>query len=114
MSEAQAANGSGNGSNGTSTDPNGNGSSGSHDRLPSLPRVSQDAAIVESLARVLSTTEPAKLQATTRMMNSFVGYLTGVCGRKIDEMTTADVTKLATVLRAIEDLETERAPRRHS
>lgn len=114
MGEVQAVNGSGNGTNGATTEPSTNGGSGPADRLPSLPRVSQDAAIVESLARVLSTPEPAKLHATTRVMNSFFGYLTGVCGRKIDEMTPADVTKLATMLRAIEELEMERTPRRHS
>jgi hypothetical protein len=114
MGEVQAVNGSGNASNGAATEPASNGVSSQSDRLPSLPRVSQDAAIVESLARVLSTPESAKLLATTRVMNSFIGYLTTVCGRRIDEMTPADVTRLATVLKAIEELEIDRSPRRHS
>lgn len=84
------------------------------ERLPSLPRVSQDAAIVESLARVLSVSEPSRLQGTTRVVNAFTGYLTGVCGRKADEITPADVTRLATVLKAFEELDVERGQRRHA
>jgi hypothetical protein len=113
MAEAQAnsstANTSQNAANAAAAEAN-----GAHDRLPSLPRVSHDAMIVESLSRVLSNSEPLRLQGTTRVFNAFTGYLTGVCGRKIDEITPADVTKLATVLRALEELDTERAPRRHA
>jgi len=114
MGEAQAVSASSNSTDNSNAEPNANANSGGHDRLPSLPRVSQDAAIVESLARVLSTPEPTKLQGTTRVVNSFVGYLTGVCGRKIDEMTPADVSRLGTVLKAFEELDIERGQRRHS
>lgn len=91
-----------------------NGVERANERLPSLPRVSQDATIVESLARVLSVSEPARLQGTTRVVNAFTGYLTGVCGRKVDEITPADVTRLATVLKALEELDVERGQRRHA
>jgi hypothetical protein len=54
-----------------------------------------------------ATAQPgdAKLEATTRMVNAFVGYLTNACGRTADQMTAADVAALGQLLGTVERLE---------
>ena len=47
----------------------------------------------------------AKLAATARMVNAFMGYVTGVCGRPADQLTEADVSTLGTLLASMEKLE---------
>lgn len=47
----------------------------------------------------------AKLEATTRVVNAFVGYLTNACGRTADQMTAADVAALGQLLGTVERLE---------
>jgi hypothetical protein len=97
---------------------NGTNGSATFERLPALPRAADlprahEAALVETLTRALGVGDQAKLAGLTRALNSFTGFLTSVCGRKTDEMTPADVTRLATILKAYEDLEVERNLRRH-
>jgi hypothetical protein len=66
----------------------------------------------EGISRFSSTTSapaaPAadvKLQATTRMVNGLLGYLTTVCGRQADQLTEADVAALGNMLGIVERLE---------
>jgi hypothetical protein len=101
-----------------SSSVNANNGAANHERLPSLPRAadlprSHEAALVDTLSRALGMADQVKLAGLTRAINSFNGFLTSVCGRKADEMTAADVTRLATILKAYDDLEVDRNPRRH-
>ncbi len=90
-----------------------NGANGAS-RHPTLPRVNHENAIVESLARVLSSPDSTKLHGLTRALNTFMGYITDVCGRRPDEMTVSDTTRLALILKAFDELEIEKGQKRHS
>lgn len=56
-----------------------------------------------------STGSDARLAATTRMVNAFMGYLKDACGRPLDQMTDADVASLGQILGTVERLETRRS-----
>jgi hypothetical protein len=60
---------------------------------------------VEVIRSSVLTQEANRLAAVARMMNAFNGYLTNVSGRPLDQLTTSDIMRLGTILKALDELE---------
>ncbi|GGH18873.1 hypothetical protein GCM10007036_21330 [Alsobacter metallidurans] len=86
-----------------------------------------DTAILDSLSRVLLgdakqsfdlpralQSESKRLQAITKIVNSFHNYIATVAGRPADEMTASDVARLGMVLKIVEEIELTDRTRRLS
>jgi hypothetical protein len=79
---------------------------------PTYDRTHSVGAIELDALGSLGARNGAKLQATTRVMNAFIGYLVTACGRAPDQLTESDVVALGSVLATLDKIDA--APRRSS
>ncbi|RYF18490.1 MAG: hypothetical protein EOO77_11040 [Oxalobacteraceae bacterium] len=56
----------------------------------------------------IEASNDTKLAATTRMVNSFMGYIKDACGRDADKLTPQDVAGLGSMLSLIQSLDAKR------